>query len=324
MSILHSKQTPPEIVRSVSYPYRTHGTRPISKSRKHPVAQNFGKFFVAIFVIGIAGFIFLTPRSGDPKTLGVSAQEAKTMKQPEPEKIPSLDHTVMANEINAVINKYPSMDIGVSWIDIKTGESGDYGVQVPFVAASTAKLLTATAFLHEVETGNAKLTDQVGSRTAQAALEAMIVKSDNEAWNDFNNSVMSHKQLEAYAQTIGFTDYDSDKNTVTPANLAKLLSNFYQKRLLNDEHTSLLLSYMQRAELVPYISDVAPAGVKVYHKPGFLTDRVHDATIIDNGDRPYVLVIFTKSRTGSYNTTSGVDIFTTIAKSSFTSFLIGN
>lgn len=322
MAFLYSQKTSPEIVRSVSYPYRAHGTRLAPRPTSHSAARNFGKFFIAVFVLGIAGFMLMAPRPGDPKTLGVNVQETKTMKQPEPEQVKPLDHSVMANEINAVISKYPRMDIGVSWVDIKTGETGDYGVQVPFVAASTAKLLTATAFLHEVESGNAKLTDQVGSRTAQAALEAMIVKSDNAAWHDFNNSVMSHEELAAYAQKIGFTDYDPERNTVTPANLAKLLANFYQKRLLNDEHTNLLLSYMQRAELVPYISDVAPAGVKVYHKPGYLTDRVHDATIIDDGDRPYVLVVFTKSRTGTYNTTAGVDVFTRIAKSSFDSFLV--
>jgi beta-lactamase class A len=322
MAFLHSKQTSAEIVRSVSYPYRAHGTLPARRSQSHTNARNFSKFFVAVFVLGMAGFLLLVPHPGEPRTLGISAQQPQEEKQPVTEPLKQLDHTAMANDINSVINKYPSMDIGVSWVDIKSGESGDYGVQVPFVAASTAKLLTATAFLHEVENGNAALSDKVGSRTAQAALEAMIVKSDNDAWHDFNYSVLSHEELAAYAQKIGFTDYDPDRNTVTPGNLAKLLANFYQKRLLNEEHTQMLLSYMQRAELVPYISDVAPKGVKVYHKPGYLKDRVHDATIIDNGDRPYVLVIFTKSRTGTYNTTSGVDVFTSIARSSFTSFLV--
>lgn len=303
----------------MSYPYRAHGTRLAPSRKQHHTARNLGKFFVAVFVAGVAGFLLLAPRPDEPKTLGVNVEEVREMKQPETPK--QLDHHAMANEINTVISKHPSMDIGVSWVDIKTGESGDYGVQVPFVAASTAKLLTAMAFLHKVEEGTASLDDQVGSRTARASLEAMIVKSDNEAWNDFNNSVMSHDDLAAYANLIGLTEYDPDKNTITPTSLAKLLSNFYQKRLLNEQHTETLLSYMQRAELVPYISDVAPPGVKVYHKPGYLKDRVHDATIIDNGDRPYVLVVFTKSRTGSYDTTSGVDVFTSIAKSSFESFL---
>jgi beta-lactamase class A len=321
MSFAISKQRPPELVRSVSYPYRAHGTRLPQPEKQHNTAKNFGKLFIGLFILGIAGFIWMTPKPGQPKTLGVSAQEPQSMKQPEPEKLRQLDHTAMASEINAVIGKYPSMDIGVSWVDIKTGESGDYGVQVPFVAASTAKLLTAMAFLTDVENHKATLNDPVGSRTAQAALEAMIVDSDNDAWHDFNNTVMSHEELAAYAQKIGFTDYDPDRNTVTPGNIAKLLSNFYQRRLLNEVNTNLLLSYMERAKEVPYISDVAPAGVKVYHKPGYLTDRIHDATIIDNGDRPYVLVIFTKSHTSTYNTAAGTDIFTTIAKSSFSSFL---
>lgn len=132
---------------------------------------------------------------------------------------------------------------------------------------------------------------------------------------------MSHEELAAYANSIGFSEYDPDANTVTPSSLARLLSNLYQKRLINDENTELLLSYMERAKEVPYLSDAAPTGVKIYHKPGYLTDRVHDAAVIDNKDRPYVLVVFTKSRTGLYNATSGADIFTSIAKSSYSSFI---
>jgi beta-lactamase class A len=303
----------------VSRSFHTYGSRQGRSAKQHGGIKNLGRFFIAVFIVGAAVFWLVAPKHGDPNISGVNVQEEE-VKQPEPEQIKQLDHTSMANDINAVISKYPSMDIGVSWVDIKSGESGNYGVQVPFVAASTAKLLTAMAFLHEVENGNATLNDKVGSRTAQTALEAMIVKSDQEAWHDFNNSVMSHEQLAAYAHKIGFTDYDPDLNTISPANLAKLLGNFYQQRLLNEQHTGMLLSYMQRAELVPYISDAAPKGVKVYHKPGFLKDRVHDATIIDNGNRPYVLVIFTKSRTGIYDTDAGIDVFTQIANSSFKSF----
>lgn len=323
MSLFKSTQKQPDLVRSVSYPYRAHGTRHSTGVQTYAnQPKNMSKQVLLLFVVALVGFVFLAPNpTASPKTLGVSAQQAAKITEPEPEPLKTLDHTIMNNEINAIISDYPSMDIGVSWVDIKSGESGNYGVQAPFVAASTAKLLTAIAYLHDVEAGDNTLTEQVGTRTAQAALEAMIVDSDNQAWDDFNNTVMSHQELAAYAQTIGFSGYDPDANTVTPESLGRLLSNLYQKRLLNDVHTALLLSYMERAKEVPYFSDSAPAGVKVYHKPGYLKDRVHDAAIIDNGDRPYVLIVFTKSRNGTYTASSGVDIFTSIAKSSYSSFI---
>lgn len=321
MGIIKSKQTiRPELVRSVSYPYNIHGTRMAPAPPRRFWSP--GKALVALFAVGIAGFLLLSPGSPDSSTLSATTGQQEieiAAEKPQPKE---LDHTALSSEVEAIVAEYASVDIGVSWIDIETGDSRDYGVQDPFVAASTAKLLTAIAFLHDVENGTNSLNDTVGTRTARAALEAMIVKSDNEAWHDFNNTVMSHEELAEYASKIGFSSYDPDKNTITPGSLAKLLSNFYQKRLLNEEHTNLLLSFMKQAyePQVNYVPSLAPSGTTVYHKPGYLKDRMHDAAIIDNGGRPYVLVLFTKSRTGVYDTSYGADIFTRITKASLASF----
>lgn len=240
--------------------------------------------------------------------------------QKKPEIPKKLDFTTMGAAINTEIAKYPYMDIGVSVIDIKTGDAQEYGVQNPFVAASTAKLLTAISYLHDVEQGKATLSQKVGTRTAQDALQALIVESDNEAWNDFNNGVMSHAELAAYASSIGLTNYNPDTNTVTPTSIAKLLSDLYQQKLINKEHTQLLLSYMSQAKEVEFITNTVPSGTKVYHKPGYLADRVHDAAIIDNGKRPYVLVIFSKSRTKGYDMTKGEILFKQVTLASLTAF----
>jgi hypothetical protein len=64
-----------------------------------------------------------------------------------------------------------------------------------------------------------------------------------------------------------------------------------------------------------------PAGVKVYHKAGWLDDRVHDAAIIDNGKHPYVLVIFTKDISGDYNAAIGHKIYADITKTTTQLFL---
>lgn len=318
MMSLHKNQRQAELVRSISYPYRTHGTRQSQIAAvKH---RNLGSHFALLFVAGIIGFVFLTTPNGVQQTLGVSAQGIEQAAPAPPPRPKALDHTAFASVINDTIAQYPRMDIGVSWVDIKTGEVSDFGVQQPFVAASTAKLLTAISFLHDVEDGKTTLSQQVGNRSATAALEALIVESDNQAWYDFNNEVMSHAELAEYATSIGFSGYDPDNNTVTPASLAKLLANLYQRRLLSEQHTTLLLSYMERAKEVEYLKNIAPSGVRVYHKPGYLADRVHDAAIIDNNDRPYVLVIFTKSRNGTYSTTTGFDIFTKIGTAANVSF----
>ena len=325
MPLLYTKHSShPELVRSVSYPQRAHGLIVPTRTAVKRPHNRANVVLLAIFAFGMIGFFTLYPTSTNDVRNNASPKQAQAAPAPVPEPIKKLDFTAMGSDINAVIAAHPLLDIGVATVDIKTGDSNSFGVENPFVAASTAKLLTAIAFLHDVEQGSEAIDQQVGARSATEALEAMIVESDNQAWNDFNNGVMSHEELDAYAEQIGLGNYSSDKNTITAVSLAQLLSKLYDNKLLNKDHTKQLLSYMERAKEVEYITSIAPAGTKVYHKPGYLSDRIHDAAIIDNGNRPYVLVIFTKSRTSTYDMQAGADVFHAIAKSTFNTFLTSN
>lgn len=324
MAIYNSNQRRPrpDIPRSTSYPTSQYG--PVYPQQYSKGGSSTREKIVAValclllLIVGVSVFKSVGSKVSPADDEIASAQPES---KPEPEPPQSLDYTAMDTTIQGVIAANPGMDIGVATVDILTGDTKTYGVEVPFVAASTAKLLTAISFLHDVEQGKHSLQETVSGRTAEAALEALIVDSDNQTWHELNEAVMSHDELAAYARTIGFTNYDPDLNTVTPSSLATLLSNLYQKRLLNEEHTALLLSYMARAKEVDYIISTAPAGTKVYHKPGYLSDRMHDAAILDNGSRPYVLIIFTKSRTAVYDTVAGKAVFTQIAQATYDTFL---
>ncbi len=308
-----------QVVRSISYPHNDHAV-PFTSRRTRPRRKSHSWTALAVvLVIVLGGFAFMKLHRSNGEVMASNSSESPAAEQqPVPTKI---DFATMGNTIQSVIQQYPGMDIGVAVIDIKTNEAQAYGVGDPFVAASTAKLLTALAYLHDVEQGTASLDQQVGSMNAQSAMEAMIVDSDNAAWKNFNNTVMSHTELAQYATSIGLNNYDPDANTTTPSNIAVLLSNLYQEKLVNQEHTQLLLSYMARAKEVEFIINSVPAGTKVYHKPGYLVDRMHDAAIIDNGTRPYVLVIFTKSRTANtYNYANGEQVFTQITKATTAAF----
>ena len=319
MSLFNSQKHPShQIVRTVSYPYREH-TVPVHQSTTGSGLSKGVAFFVMFSLLITAGLIFGIQGKSDSKVNNISSTETPVQEaKPEPPK--KLDFTLMNTAIASEIEKYPTMDVGVSVIDIQTGDTQEYGVQNPFVAASTAKLLTAIAFLDHVEEGKATLTQQVGGRNAQDALQALIVESDNVAWNDFNNGIMSHAELTAFATSIGLTKYNPDTNTITPINVAKLLNDLYQEKLINHEHTQLLLTYMAQAKEVEFITNTVPAGLKVYHKPGYLADRIHDAAVIDNSKRPYVLVIFSKSRTSTYDRSQGEVLFKNITLATLATF----
>ena len=98
---------------------------------------------------------------------------------------------------------------------------------------------------------------------------------------------------------------------MTATDISSLLTKLHDVKLLNTSNTRLLLSYMKDADsdYSQYIVAAVPSGVTVYHKVGWLSDRVHDAAIITDGTHSYVLVIFTKANDGNYNETAGEQVF---------------
>lgn len=227
-----------------------------------------------------------------------SAQSAAAIKPTKP--TTSADQ--MTSAINQVIAANTDVDISVTVLDLKTGSSTHYGVanDITFEAASISKLITAVAYLHGVEQGSYTLDQDINGQSAQANLQTMIVDSDNDAWQALNNTI-THDTLQSYATTtLGFSDYDPDANTLTPDDIAHLEQKLYQQKLLNKSHTQLLLGYMAQANRTDFIKAAIPSGVAFYHKAGWLEDRDHDAAIIDDGNHPYILVIFTNGHDNTH------------------------
>jgi beta-lactamase class A len=283
------------------------------KTRRKPGRRRL--FYTLVLVAGVglaARGLLLSPQL---KSHVAALSTVTLAKQPAP-----VDQAQLSAQVNQAISG-SSLETGVSIIDLTDNRKYDYGLgDTEYIAASTTKLLSASLFLHDVEAGQASLGQPLGSSTAQAEMQKMIVVSDDTAWEDFN-SLLGHPALLQYAHSLGMNSYDPDNNLITSDDLALFLSSLYQGKLLNGQHTKLLLSYMSQADYKQYIGGVIPSGVKFYHKIGYLDDRVMDAAIIDNGRHPYVLVIFTKDPSGTgYDQTAGLQAFHSITSATLSAF----
>jgi len=202
------------------------------------------------------------------------------------------------SRINAIIAANGQYQIGVALVDLSQGAASadvhEYGVQEKFVAASTAKVLAAAAYYHRVETGAASLEDPLGDYTAGFQLREMIQQSDNDSWSLIMDAV-GHEELADYAASLGVS-YDPEINTLTPADMATIVSDLYSGSLLNAGDTAQLLSYMQDTNYETLIPAAVPAGITVFHKYGLLQDELHDAAVLAQGDTAYALVIYTKGQ----------------------------
>jgi beta-lactamase class A len=198
------------------------------------------------------------------------------------------------SQIQAIIAANSSYAVGVSLIDLSDGVVHGYGDQSNFVAASTAKILAASAYYHLVETGRASLNSRLGASTAGAQIRQMVQQSNNGSWALIQRAV-GRRGMTDYAASIGI-GYDFTVNLLTPAEMARTLQLLYTGRLLDAQHTAQLLSYMQNTNYETLIPPAVPPGVGVYHKYGLLFGNLHDASILVKDGRAFVFVVYTRGK----------------------------
>ena len=241
-----------------------------------------------------------TAAASAPASAGVDApaqESTPESAQKSAQSAASIDAT-LDTQINAIIAANSQYQIGVALVDLSQGAASadvhEYGVQEKFVAASTAKVLAAAAYYHLVETGAASLDDPLGDYTAGFQLREMIQQSDNDSWSLIMDAV-GHEELTDYAASLGVS-YDPEINTLTPAEMATIVSGLYSGSLLNAGDTAQLLSYMQDTNYETLIPAAVPEGITVFHKYGLLEDELHDAAVLAQGNTAYALVIYTKGQ----------------------------
>jgi len=197
----------------------------------------------------------------------------------------------LAAEVRRIVAAHPDYRIGVVVQDTRGGEPQVYGDTADYTAASTAKILTAAAYYHLVETGEKSLGTELGSFDAGFQIEAMVNTSSDDSWLLLMNDI-GYPELIEYAASIGIS-YDPEENLLTPAEMALLLKQLYAGQLLNPAHTEELLGYMQDTNDEELIPAAVPEGVTVNHKYGLVEGYVHDAGVLSSGGASYALAIYT-------------------------------
>jgi beta-lactamase class A len=266
-------------------------------------------FFVIKGVMPLGGI--------EPQNNAAPAAE-KAEEPPAPPK-KTIDMASLQSSLSQIIQKYP-FDTSVSVIELNSGKAIQVGDESPYVAASTTKVLSAVMYLEKVEQGESTLSGTIGGKPAREQLRLMINRSDNDAWYRINQ-YLRESNLEVFAQRHGLTSYNAIRNIISTRDMAVLLAKIHNREILNEEHTQLLYSWMQNTSEERFIAANIPAGTRAYHKTGYLTERVHDAAIVENSDTPFVLVIFSKSlRNNPYNYAKGQELYKEITGQTLKAF----
>jgi len=263
--------------------------------------------FFSLFALG-AGFVFGRTQI-EPLTQVAQATAYPTQPTPAQPEVQKAAANVTTSSLQTALQKvadaHPDIQLGISFVNLGTGEAASLNGETPFAAASTTKLLSAATYLHEVETGEASLDSLLGPYTAEFQLHQMINQSNNDSWDLVNNAV-GFPAEEAYAKENGIGPFVSDENTWTPNGMAAFLQKLYNNQLLSSEHRDLLLSDMKDTNEESYLPASFPTST-VYHKYGYLDTELHDGGIVVSDTATYVVVVFTKgSDESSYTAQTGI------------------
>lgn len=267
----------------------TPGPRPDAPHHRRNVILVWAAAALVLAAVVVFGAIRTGP-SPEGDFLTVSHREAQSQSAAAPAPAPGAAVDLPA-EIQRIIGEHPDHRIGVAIMDTSDGALRSYGDVAPYTAASTAKVLTAAAYYHLVETGEKSLDTQLGAFTAAFQLKAMINTSSDDSWILLMRDI-GYPRLTEYAATMGIT-YDPEQNLLAPADMARLLQQLSTGKLLNTGHTAELLGYMQHTNDEDLIPAAVSPEITVHHKYGVVEGYVHDAALLSAGDRSYAVVIYT-------------------------------
>ncbi|MDQ0827037.1 beta-lactamase class A [Arthrobacter sp. B2I5] len=245
-----------------------------------------------VVVLVIVGTITLAVFRSVPLTGSVVPTQPAIPASPVAAAPPSLQDTV-----EDILSEADEYRIGLALADVSGGAQRTFGDGDTFTAASTAKILTAAAYYHLVENGQASLDDAMGDYDAAFQLKAMVNDSNNDSWLLLMDAV-GYPELIAYADSIGVT-YDPEQNLLTAADMALILKELYAGELLDKDNTAELLSYMRDTNNEDLIPAGSRSGVDVHHKYGEVSGELHDAALLSYRGSTFALVIYTENPDGA-------------------------
>ena len=249
--------------------------------------------WLATLLVILVTVVFAAVRTGPvPRTgflaIGAAVEEGGEVPAPEAPAEAAVD---LGAALQGTLAENAGHRIGVAVVDTLSGTLQTFGDVSPYAAASTAKILTAAAYYHLVETGEKSLDTPLGAFDARFQLKAMVNTSSEDSWLLLMQDI-GYPRLIEYAGSIGL-QYDPEQNLLTPPDMARLLAALSSGKLLNAEHTEELLGYMQQTNDEDLIPAALDPGITVHHKYGVVQGYVHDAAVLSSGGRSYAVAIYT-------------------------------
>ncbi|MBH8556053.1 serine hydrolase [Nostocaceae cyanobacterium CENA357] len=215
----------------------------------------------------------------------------------------------ISSQVKALMNRYSSLDPGMFFLDLDTGNYLDFNGEKAFPAASTIKFPVLVALFQEVDAGRIKLNETLVMRrdlmtggsgvmqykkagTKFSLLETatkMITISDNTATNMIIHRLGGKAKLNQRFRSLGLQntvirnllgDFKGT-NTTSAKDLVRLSALVVNNQALTNSSRTQVLNLMRRVENRSLLPSGLGKGAVIAHKTGTLGVILGDAGIIE-------------------------------------------
>ncbi|MBD2247031.1 serine hydrolase [Nostoc sp. FACHB-888] len=214
----------------------------------------------------------------------------------------------ISSQIRALLATYKSLNPGIFFLDLATGNYIDINGEKRFAAASTIKFPLLVALFQEIDAGRIKLTDKLVMRRDLRVGEAgtmkykpigtkfsvlqtatlMMTISDNTATNmvldRLGGAARVNQRFRGWGlQNTAIKNLLPDipgKNTTSSKDLVRLAALVSNKRLLSTNSRNRVLGIMRRVKTNTLLPAGIGKGATIAHKTGTLRFIIGDAGII--------------------------------------------
>lgn len=183
--------------------------------------------------------------------------------------------------------------------------------------ASLLKVPAALAVMKKVENGDWQLDSElvitngdkdagfgelweqpIGSRyTVEELLRAMLIDSDNTAYNMFLRNLPKDDLLEALTE-LGVDDLFTSEGKISAKEYSRLLRALYTSSFLKRENSQLLIEMLTESDFNRFLAQGIPNEVTFAHKFGIREDAhaYLDSGIAYPPNRPYLITVAIRDR----------------------------
>lgn len=214
----------------------------------------------------------------------------------------------ITSQIRTLLASYKTLNPGIFFLDLDTGNYIDINGEKRFAAASTIKFPLLVALFQEIDAGRIKLTDKLVMRrdlkvgesgtmqykpigTKFSVLETatlMMTISDNTATNLILDRLGGAAKVSQRFRSWGLQNTAlrnllpdiAGKNTTSSKDLVRLAALVYNNRLLSPNSRNQVLGIMRRVKTNSLLPAGIGQGAKIAHKTGTLRFIIGDAGII--------------------------------------------